>query len=79
MNDAEIHALVTGAAAAASVAAYPCPDDRVLIAARDESGVVIASFTVTSGTARRFADGTLGAAIILNTALNEFLADSADD
>lgn len=74
MDDTEIHALVADASAAANVDAYPLPDDRVLIAARDGSGAVVASFTVTSDTARRFADGTLGASIIFS----QLLADSAD-
>ncbi|WP_157472676.1 hypothetical protein [Frankia sp. EAN1pec] len=43
----------------------------------DESGAVVASSRrspVTSDTARRFADGTLGASIIFS----QVLADSAD-
>lgn len=74
MGDAKIHALVTAAPTAAAGAAYPLPDDRVLIAARDDSGVAMASFTVTLDTARRFADSTLGASIILGLAV----ADAAN-
>ncbi|OHV46620.1 hypothetical protein BBK14_01875 [Parafrankia soli] len=74
MDDEEIRDLVAGAAAADTVAAYPMPDDRVLIAARDAAGEVVASFTIDRDKARRWVDGTLGAALILT----EVLADSSD-
>lgn len=74
MDDEEIRGLVASAAAAETVAAYPMPDDRVLIAARDGAGEVVASFTIDRATARRWVDGTLGASLILG----EVLADSSD-
>lgn len=77
MHTDEIHALVAGAPAAETVAAYPLPDDRILIAARDDSGALLSSFTVSLDTARRFTDGTMGASIILGLALGETDATGA--
>lgn len=74
MDEDEIRALVDGATAADTVDAYPMPDDRILIAARDAAGQVVASFTIDRDKARRWVDGTLGASLIFS----EVLSDSSD-